>query len=189
MDIFFFLWKIRIIPRGIKEDASKKKTSSDILLFLDNRLFRRYYKLAGSPLTSYSVSYQVKSFYKDRFRHFFRIFSKTIKKENRETKELAIIWKVRWDKGWKEERKGRKKKAFFPSPLFSRCLTTRRPNTLTSIVYVNSSEIFMPNLRSNLFFFSFFSQESKSRSKRGWRARFKLSRHVRRYLFTLPGRT
>lgn len=91
MDIFFFLWKIRIIPRGIKEDASKKKTSSDILLFLDNRLFRRYYKLAGSPLTSYSVSYQVKSFYKDRFRHFFRIFSKTIKKENRETKELAII--------------------------------------------------------------------------------------------------
>lgn len=91
VDIFFFLWKIRIIPRGIKENASKKKTSSDILLFLDNRLFRRYYKLAGSPLTSYSVSYQVKSFYKDRFRHFFRIFSKTIKKENRETKELAII--------------------------------------------------------------------------------------------------
>lgn len=68
----------------------KKKTSSDILLFLDNRLFRRYYKLAGSPLTSYSVSYQVKSFYKDRFRHFFSK-CKTIKKENRETKELAII--------------------------------------------------------------------------------------------------
>lgn len=69
----------------------------------------------------------------------------------------------------KGRERGGKKKAFFPSPLLSRCLTTRRRNTLTSIVYVNSSETFMPNLRSNFFFFPFFSQESKSRSKRGGR--------------------